>query len=310
MNPITIFRGTSGLNTVDDPARIPMAKNGLSDVVEIVNMRIEKSGGRPSKRPGFTLIQSGNFHSLFHTGKDCFVVQTRTNDDAIMRLNADSSLTGVVSGLSKAHRMAWCQHGEKTYFSNGVQRGVIQEGIAQDWVVGEYFGPDTNRRFAVPEYITHLEIHSGRMYVSVGPVLYWSEQHRFDLFDMGGSEFHGAYIQFHHNINMIRSVAGGLFIGTEKQTYFLVGNSPKDFVLQRVANSPPVEWSDAMTKIDGGEIGFDPGLCVLWASHVGAILGLPAGLIVNLTKEKIIYPKNVTQGFGCLVGYEFLHGMR
>ena len=143
-----------------------------------------------------------------------------------------------------------------------------------------------------------------------GPVLYWSEQHRFDLFDLGGSEYHGSYVQFHTDIRMIKSVATGLFVSTSKNVYFLNGNNPATFNSVKVTNFPAIEYSDSLEYIDGGEIGFDPGLCVLWASPVGAILGLPAGLIVNLTKEKIIYPKNVTQGFGCLVGYEFLHGMK
>jgi hypothetical protein len=41
MQPITIFRGTSGLNTVADPARIPMTKSSINDVAEIVNMRFK-----------------------------------------------------------------------------------------------------------------------------------------------------------------------------------------------------------------------------------------------------------------------------
>lgn len=312
-DPITIFRGTSGLNTVADPARIPMAENAISDVAEIVNMRIDQYN-RPSRRPSFELIQAGSFHSLFNSGNSCFIIQTRTSDDAIMKLNSDHSLTGIASGLDRDRRMAWCKHGDIVYFSNGNQKGKIILDSVYDWLPGNYYGPETTMDFSIPEDITHLEIHSGRMYVSVGNVLYWSEQHRFDLFNLGGSEFHGSFAQFYDPITMIQSVSDGLYIGTEKETYFLTGNDPKDFTSIKAADFPVIEWTDAANFVDARDLGFDPGfdhgLCVLWASPEGAIIGFSNGIIMNLNKEKIIYPENTVSGFGCLVGYEFIHGMK
>jgi len=300
-DPITIFKGTTGLNTVNDPARLPEG-----DVAEIVNLRIDQSG-RPSKRPNFELLTAGNFHSLFKAGNNCFVSQTRTSDDAIMQINSDNSLTGIASGLTKNRRMSWCANADLIYFSNSIQSGSIQESVASDWTVGEYFGAATNRDFVIPEYITHMETHSGRMYVSVGNILYWSEQHRFDLFDISGAEFHGSWAQFSGTIRMIKSVLGGLFIGTDEGTYFLTGNNPAAFNLLRIADFPVIEHSDSIEYVMGQDLGYEPGLCALWASTEGAILGLPTGNIINLNKEKIIYSENVTNGFGCLVGYEFIH---
>lgn len=298
---ITIFKGTTGLNTVNDPARLPEG-----DVAEIVNLRIDQSG-RPSKRLNFELLTAGNFHSLFRSGNNCFVIQTRTNDDAIMRINSDNSLTGIASELTRNRRMSWCANANLVYFSNSIQRGIIQDDVASAWVVGEYFGPETNRDFTIPEYITHMEVHSGRMYVSVGKILYWSEQHRFDLFDIGGSEVHGSYIQFSGAIRMIKSVAGGLFIGTNEETYFLIGDNPAEFRLTQVTTFPVIEWSDSLEYVIGQDLGYEPGLCALWASTKGAILGTSTGQVINLTKEKIIYPEEVNSGFGCLIGYEFIH---
>jgi hypothetical protein len=303
MQPITIFRGTSGLNTVADPARIPMTKSGINDVAEIVNMRIDQYG-RPSRRPGLTLLESGSFHSLFCDGGDCFVVQTRTSDDAIMRVASDGSLTGVASGFAHNRRMDWAQYGDKTYFCNGVDNGVIEGGAASPLELGEYYGPDTNREFSKIENIQHIEVHAGRLFVSTGPILFWSEVYRFDLFDMAAS-----FVQFHTDIRMIKSVDGGVYVSSGRNSYFLSGLNPGGFTSRRVASFPAVEWSDAAEKVDGVDIGFDPGLCALWASPEGAILGTPGGSIINLTKSKIIYPENVTRGFGALVGYEFIHGM-
>jgi len=302
-DPITIFRGTSGLNIVADPARIPMTEAGINDVAEIVNMRIDQYN-RPSRRPGFSLLQAGSFHSLFCNTEDCFVIQTRATDDAIMQVAADGSLSGLRSGLTSGHKMSWAQHGDKTYYSNGIDRGIITSGSSGAWDVGTYHGPETNRNFTIPESMTHLQIHSGRMFASVGKVLWWSELFRFDLFNLADS-----FVQFNTGIRMIKPVDGGLYISSGRNTYFLSGLSPEDFTLHKVASFPAVEWSDAIEYVDGGDIGYDPGLCALWASTEGAILGTPSGSIINLTKTKIVYPENVSTGFGALIGYEFIHGM-
>ena len=302
MNPITIFRGTSGLNTVDDPARIPMAKNAISDVAELVNMRVESSG-RPSKRVGQTLIESGSFHSMYCDGGDCFVAKDRDADTAIYQVGNDGTLAGIRSGLTIGQRIAFKQYGAKTYYANGMQYGIIEGGVSKTWEPGEYHGPATDRSFSIPSGITHLEAHSGRMFVSIGNVLWWSELFRFDIFDQARS-----LIQFHTDIRMVKSVASGLYVSTEHNTYFLTGNKPSEFTMVKVASFPAVEWSESIESVDGGDIGFDPGLCALWVSPEGAILGLPSGQILNLTKTKIIYPESVRTGFGCLMGYNFIHG--
>jgi hypothetical protein len=302
LNPITIFRGTSGLNTVDDPARIPMAKNAISDVAELVNMRVDSSG-RPSKRVGQTLIEPGSFHSMYCDGWDCFVAKDRDADTAIYQVGNDGTLAGVMSGLTIGQRIAFKKYGAKTYYANGMQYGIIEDGVSKTWEPGEYHGPATDRSFSIPSGITHLEVHSGRVFASAGNVLWWSELFRFDLFDQARS-----LIQFHTDIRMIKSVPGGLYVSTAHNTYFLTGNKPSDFTMVKAASFPALEWSDAIEYVEGGDIGFDPGLCALWVSPEGAILGFPSGQILNLTKNKIIYPENFRTGFGGLMGYNFIHG--
>ena len=289
-DPIVIFNGTTGLNTVNDPARLPDG-----DVAEIVNMRIDQSG-RPSKRVGQTLLEDGSFHSLYDSKYECFVAKDRDNDTAIYQISNDGTLTGIRSGLTYQAKICFKAYGNKVYYCNGSEQGYLFEGSSNIWSVGDYFGPSTDRSFTVPDRLNHLEIHSGRMYSSVGSVLYWSEPFRFDLFDQVRN-----FISFHSNIRMVLSVAGGLFISTEWNTYFLTGNDPTKFTLVKIASFPALEWSACNEMVDGADIGFDPGLCGLWNSVEGAILGFPSGQILNLTKEKIIYPEDVTFGFSGLM---------
>lgn len=298
MKPVTIFRGTSGLNTVADPARIPIGKGHISDVAQIVNMRIDQYY-RPSRRLGTTLLKTGDYHSIFCDGGSCFVV----SGDSIYIVANNGDTQGIRSGLTPGQKMAWTQYGDLTYYSNGIEQGVIEGGVSKPWVVGEFHGQETNRSFVVPNNINHLEIQSGRIYGSIGKVLWWSEQFRFNLFDLANS-----FVQFHTKIRMIKAVAEGLFVSTEKNTYFLAGTNPQAFTQRQVASFPAIEWTEAVEYVDGGDVGFDPGLCAVWASPEGAILGFPNGAIFNLNKNKIIYPE-ASKGFGCLLGYEYLHGI-
>ena len=90
-DPIVIFRGTSGLNTVADPARIPMSNDAISDVAELVNMRIDQYN-RPSKRVGQTVKSEGKFHSLYCDNGDCFVAKDNATATSIYKVNNDGSI--------------------------------------------------------------------------------------------------------------------------------------------------------------------------------------------------------------------------
>ena len=206
--------------------------------------------------------------------------------------------------MALGSRVAFKQYTDKTYYANGYQTGIIEGGASGAWEVGTYHGVATDRSFDIPAGITHLEIHNGRMYATTDNILWWSEPFRFDLFDLARS-----FVMYGSKIRMIKQVAGGLYVSTERNIYFISGGKPNEFQQRKVASFPAVEWSDAIEYVDGGDLGFGPGLCALWASPEGAILGTPGGQILNLTKEKIIYPEDVKTGFGCLMGYNFIHGV-
>jgi len=300
MKPIIIFTGATGLNTVMDPVRIPAQKSGLSDLQVAVNVTIDQSF-RTSRRAGVVKLQDGGFHSLFCDGGDCFVVSGTT----MYLMAPDGSIMPIREGLTEGARVSFAQAGSAvTYYTNGCEMGRVEDGIDGVWGAGVYNGPDTTRLFVGPVPGQHIASFYGRMLIAQGPVLWWSELYDYGLYNPAGS-----FVQFSTKIRMIKSVAGGCFISTERSTYFLSGANPEAWHLIKVASFSAVEWSDAIEYVEGGDIGMDPGLCALWASHEGAILGTPGGQIKNLTKDRVIYPGKVKIGFGCLVGYSFIHGM-
>jgi len=301
MKPITAFTGATGLNIVEDPVRIPAQRDGKSDLQVAINVSIDQSY-RVNSRRGVTQLQSGNFHSLFCDGGDCFVVK----GDSLYQVAADGSLTGIRSGLTEGARMDYAQVGDWTYYVNGFEKGIIQGGISSVWGEGSYFGPTTNRHFSGPVPGHHIAQFDSRILISQDNVLWWSEPFNFDLFNQAES-----FVQFHTKILMIKPVEAGVFVSTSRNTYFLEGKLPKKWVARKVAGYPAVEWTDAIDYITAADLGFEAvGGCAVWASKEGAIMGFPSGQIANLNKRKVIYPETAMTGFGGLIGFNYIHGVK
>ena len=107
---------------------------------------------------------------------------------------------------------------------------------------------------------------------------------------------------------MVKPVDGGLFVSTSKAIYFLEGLVPGDFTQKKRASYPALEWSDAIDYVNGTDIPeFEiEGLCALWTTPEGAMLGTPTGNLINLNKNKVIYPHG-TKGASLLRGLNFIH---
>jgi len=301
MNPIIVFAGATGLNTVADPVRVPFQKNGITDLQAAVNVSIDKTL-RVNRRRGLNLLQAGSYHSLFCDGGDAFVCSAA---GAIYRIGPDLSLQGVRSGLTAGARVSFVQVGDYTYYANGHERGRIKDGVSYAWAEGTYTGPTTNRQFFGPMSGHHLAWAFSRMFIAEDNAVWWSEPYNNDLFNLAES-----FAPFNTKVLMVKPVDDGLFVSTSKNTYFLAGKKPREFVAQKVAPYPAIEWSDATAYVPGADVGLkDPRLCALWASPEGAILGTAGGSIINLNKDKIVYPETGQKGFGCLIGYNFIHGL-
>ena len=292
MKTIPLFKGTSGLNTVDNPRRIQGSDLGVA-----INIKIDQSG-QPQRRDGQELLQSGAFHSIFSDTYSCFTVKAGT----IYELGTDNSITSVKTGLTN-NRVSWCNAAGRFFYTNGVDYGIIQNGEYTEWVKTAYMGGETDKELVGPFAGNHLAFHGGRIFIARDNAIWWSEQHSLGLFHLFGS-----FVQFNTPIRMMAPVDGGMFVSTERRIHFLTGKNPAQFQPTVVCNFPALEWSLCQQKISGMEIQLQtPGLCALWNSTEGAIAGHPSGASENLTKQKIIYPENVSQGFSVLNGYNFIH---
>jgi len=295
-----LFSGSRGLNTVLDPERLSQGTEddpGMVELAVAVNVSIDDRG-LVTLRNGDTLAGSGEFHSLFCDGGDCFVVQERTEDAAIMQVAGDLSLSGVRSGLTKNRRMSFAQVNGDTYYSNGIQNGFIRSGISSAWPINTYEGPETNLNFSPAPVGSHIAFKpGGLMLIAVGPVLWINHfPYIFGLYSLARG-----FVQFASDIRMICPVAGGVFVSDSTATWFLRGTSWFDFVQVQVATYPALEWSLAHDRVKLQDMGFDaPGFGRIWASTEGVCVGTDDGTLINLTDGQIKYPSGYSSA-ACLV---------
>ena len=298
-----IFTAITGLNTVTDPTRINFdPETGISDLGVAVNVQIDQTGWI-SRREGFTRQFAGNCHSMYSDGNLCVFVANGN----LYQLTENYSAV-LIRQLTNNDRMAYTVVNSEFYYTNNVDFGIVtSDGQYKVWEAQPYIGPVTNKVFDGPRAGNHLAFFAGRVLVTEGPIIWWSEPYAFSWFDRTRN-----YVQLPTNVRMVQPVAQGLFISDEEQTYFLAGQDPKEFIMKVVAPYPAVEWSDAIDYVETWEVGFehlDPGLCALWASLEGACLGTPTGIFMNLNKKKVIYPEFGTHGTGLLKGYHFIHSI-
>lgn len=297
-----MFTGGVGLNTVLDPVRVPYnTESGVSALTATNNITLDDSG-RPGRRVGQTLITAGDFHTMFCDGGDCYVGKTTY----LYQMGLDESLRGVRSGMS-GDRISMVQVNEDIYYGNGTDNGILRSGVSYAWPdQTTHVGGTTNRKFSVAPVGNHLAAGFGRMFIAEGPVVWYSEPFAFGKYNKTR-----CYIPFKSDVLMVKMVESGAFFSDRKSTWFIRMKdvAPKDWDPKEVANYPALEWSDAIDYVEGKEIGFAPGLCALWASPEGSILGTADGQLINLTKNNIVYDRTTVTGASLLHGYNFIHCM-
>lgn len=102
-----------------------------------------------------------------------------------------------------------------------------------------------------------------------------------------------AYFPFKSKVTMIGQVEGGTFVGTEKATHFIKGNTLEGAELDTVA--PYGAVMGTLTYIDGALLGDGSVSDILpaWMSHKGLCVGMPDGSVTNLTQNNVAIPEGL-----------------
>lgn len=299
-NRRSVIRGTNGLNTVVDPVRLEYDwRTGISDLAVAVNIYVDEAN-RPNRRDGRNLKLSCDGHSIFCDGGDCIFV----DDSSLYLLGSDLTTKTLLRSLNTDARMSCVQVGARIYYTNSLDFGYIEDGVSNTWAkTTDYVGPTSRKHLEGPFAGNHLAFRDGRMYISKVNVLWYSEYLAVDWYRKARN-----FLYFNSHIRMVKPVTGGLYVSTENRIYFLHGETVAKFRKDPVTPYPALEWSDCIEYVDGKhfpDLGFS-GLCALWATTEGAMIGSPDGRVANLNRDKVIYPKG-TKGASLLKGLHFIH---
>lgn len=297
-SPITLFQGSTGLNTKLDPTRVRFDKNaGISDLAVAYNVDHDPSG-RIGRRKGYspTAVLSAS-HSLWSASDlgPCFFV----TGSSLCQLHTDFSYS-VIATVSPGARVRYLQVLDQTLWLNSFEKGLIQNGANSAWVAGTYYGPTTKRVLSDPPIGHLLAWHKGRIWIGQGSVAWYSEPYSLNQFDLARS-----FIPFEKRLRMIAPTSRALFISDELSTWVLVGASPGEMEPVKVADYPAIEGTEIridLSKIGQGDL---TGVGAMWTSTQGICIGTPDGQMLNLTRPKFDIA-TVSAGAGGLVGERYL----
>jgi hypothetical protein len=281
--PLTLFRGSMGLNVLVDPVRIAFdPQTGVQDLAVAYNIDHDRTG-RISRRKGFAQTdRTENVHSLWCDGGECLFV----TGTSLCVLDKDYAYTAVATVTANA-KVSYLQFQNRAYWMNGFEKGYIENGLAYSWGQGAYVGPATKREFTGPPTGTLLRYRSGRVYIVQGPIDWYGEPYSWNLFDLTRS-----FWAFEDNIVMIRFVQAGCFIGTENKVHFVPGGNPDEAVPVKALDYGVIAGTDCeidAQKIGNGQI---PGTAAMWTSPEGICVAYSTGGIVNLTQDRLEFPSS------------------
>ena len=275
-----IFKGTKGLNTKIDPARIEFnLEAGVQDLAACKNVDVDDTG-RISRRKGFEKKISGNYHSGFSCGDYSLCV----TGDALTIIEQDYSILPIRQ-VTVGRRMSYVRVGSEIYYANGVETGFVRDRISYSWVKTLELREVTTRILSSPPVGHLLGFYNGRVYIAVGNTLYYTEANSRNHVDLASN-----VIIESSRIRMIAPVDGGVYVGNDREILFYSGESPKTFTRKVVANYPVIEGTETTVMVSQvGEME-EGGKVVLIATEQGLSIGFPDGKFVNFSEDKISYP--------------------
>jgi hypothetical protein len=295
-----IFRASSGLNVNIDPTRIFFdPETGVSDLQAAVNVDHDQTG-RVSRRKGYEKVNDTAFHSLFYGGSDIIGV----TGTSLCVLSEDLKEYRTIGTVTNA-KLSAVQVADTIYWVNGHEKGFIHAGTNYPWVMTDYYGPATKRVLIGPPIGNLIEVHHSQIYVAAGRVLYISDQFSMNHFDKTRGE-----VPWEADILMLKSVAGGHFIGTNRGVWFMAVNSPQDFSIMKVNSSRVIAGTGV--KIDIDKVNFKSvigdglsGIGLMWAAREGIYLGTPDGRAYNLTHKKL-FPLEANSGSAAIINGRYI----
>ena len=186
----------------------------------------------------------------------------------------------IPAGVEKIRIYATGANGDRKEMYRVGEVDASSSGI--DFISPEYGAPLRTlflSEIPVPDLIT---AYNGYLFFAIGNEVFHSESQRFGLYH----EDHNSVGIYAENVTVLERGQDGLWVVADR-THFYLGDIPKNFELNdNVFNYPAVKFSGC--QIDGSLFGLDIGTKAVpyWFSSRGAVLGLPSGKILPVSKGR------------------------
>jgi hypothetical protein len=265
--------GPLGLNTRTDPVRLQPGELAIATNV-VINEQ-----GRIDRRTGYSSLLRTGTHSLFSAGNYLLGAV----DGNLCVIEANGATTTLRSGIQGTVR--YCRLGDTVYYVTPTQTGKVTARVHSAWTAGTYVGPETDRQFYNPPAGQAIEIHSSRIYIAAGSVVWYSEPFAYDWF-----ELRVGFMMFPERVTGLVSVVDGLWVLTLRDAYFVAGMNPgQDSALRRMPGAGAAEGT--MIKVPGDRMlsGENSLESAMWCGKA-IFAGGPEGQLLNISGSKLVLP--------------------
>lgn len=291
--PILIFRGSSGINTKVDPARLRFnTESGISELAACVNCFIDDTG-RVVRRDGVAAtIRTEEWENLF----SCESYGLGTKGDALCVIEPDMSYIPIRT-IQVGARMAYVKTTDGTsdviFYCNGYETGKIINKVSCAWTLIRPTEVTTRKELYQAPVGHLLEIYNSRMLIAQDNIIWYSEPNTYHSYRLGVN-----YFVFPSRISMIVAVTKGLWISDEESIYFLEGDiAPETQKMPlQVKKADYAVIEGTVIKVPASRIGLDglSSIVVVFTTNEGICVGSDSGQLINLTERKIDIPSGLS----------------
>jgi hypothetical protein len=283
IDEITLYNRSSGVNNRVDATRIGITEGAFAGL-EIANNVYIDSSGLINYLPEKTLKVSGTYHSLYKTAFGFYVIADETSTSTLYYVSIDSNqfnFRTIKTSLTKGLKVTYTLLGDKLLYSNGTDYGYITSYVNYNWPI------QINKRLSNLVAFTpgnHIDIFNGRVISLDDDEIIFSESFMPGLWDETKNRR-----RLSSDGTMLRSVGTGIFVSDSERVYFLRGDNPNEWKLDKVLDCPAIAYSSYPQLVKANLFGLQTDqLALLFNTTKGPCIGLSSGEVFNLIENKFI----------------------
>lgn len=258
------------------------------------NVDIDSEGMMHMRQGVLQSLLSGDSHSLWSDEGDlCFFVK----DNNLLQITSIyksgavwmASYSTLLAGVGPT-RMNFVPVGHKTFFSNLVMNGYIEDGVA-------YGFPEVDKSIPKNSFKTRMpggdliEYFNGRIYIAQNEGMYFS-----DAYNPGVMDERKNFYTLGGGATMMLAVKDGLYISAGSKVFFALYKGEVEFPIEGgKLKIPDFDYKLLLDvpAINGSAVAIERyaikdkviGRCVIFSTSLGIFIGLPEGYLKDMTSD-------------------------